>query len=304
MATLAPRLFFNIMTKAKYFSVLIAMLLLVGGSFVAGCNATNTETSAEDAGKSHDSIAYDLRVAVLPTLEALPIYYAKQAGICDSLGIVIDILPYVAQFDCDTALLHNAVDVCMMDRTRFADYTRKGHRLSAQLKIDARYALVASKELGAKRVNDLNNRTIAISRHSGAEVFCLHVLTQAGMKREDVHFPQINDLWLRADMLTNRQVEAAVLPYLQAYWAVLNGHQILKEDAVLPEASMQFVYPRNSKKVQQITLLAKAYELAKAEIENNDLSICRDILIQEYNLPAAQTDSIIKKLPYPSKEQK
>ena len=304
MATLAPRLFFNIMKKAKYFSVLIAMLLLVGGSFVAGCNATNTETSAENAGKSHDSIAYDLRVAVLPTLEALPIYYAKQAGICDSLGIVIDILPYMAQFDCDTALLNNAVDVCMMDRTRFADYTRKGHRLSAQLKIDARYALVASKELGAKRVNDLNNRTIAISRHSGAEAFCLHELTQAGMKREDVHFPQINDLWLRADMLTNRQVEAAVLPYLQAYWAVLNGHQILKANALLPEASMQLVYPRNSKKVQQIMLLAKAYELAKAEIENNDLSICRDILIQEYKLPAAQTDSIIKKLPYPSKEQK
>lgn len=304
MATLAPRLFFTIMTKAKYFSVLIAMLLLVGGSFVAGCNATNTETSAEDAGASHDSIAYDLRVAVLPTLEALPIYYAKQAGICDSLGIVIDILPYMAQFDCDTALLNNVADVCMMDRTRFADYTRKGHRLSAQLQLDARYALVASKELGAKNINDLSNRTIAISRHSGAEAFCLHELTQAGMKREDVHFPQINDLWLRADMLTNRQVEAAVLPYLQAYWAVLNGHQILKEDAVLPEASMQLVYPRNSKKVQQIMLLAKAYELAKAEIENHDLSICRDILIQEYKLAAAQTDSIIKKLPYPSKEQK
>ena len=304
MATLAPRLFFNIMTKAKYFSVLIAMLLLVGGSVVAGCNATNTEISAEDAGKSHDSIAYDLRVAVLPTLEALPIYYAKQAGICDSLGIVIDILPYMAQFDCDTALLNNAVDVCMMDRTRFADYTRKGHKLSAQLQLGARYALVASKELGAKRVNDLINRRIAISRHSGAEAFCLHALTQAGMKREDVHFPQINDLWLRADMLNNRQVEAAVLPYLQAYWAVLNGHQILKGNAVLPEASMQLVYPRNSKKVQQITLLAKAYELAKAEIENHDLSICRDILIQEYKLPAAQTDSVIKKLPYPSKEQK
>jgi NitT/TauT family transport system substrate-binding protein len=243
VATLAPRLFFNIMKKAKYFSVLIAMLLLVGGSVVAGCNATNTETSAEDAGKSHDSIAYDLRVAVLPTLEALPIYYAKQAGICDSLGIVIDILPYMAQFDCDTALLNNAVDVCMMDRTRFADYTRKGHRLSAQLQLDARYALVASKELGAKSVTDLNNRTIAISRHSGAEVFCLHVLTQAGMKREDVHFPQINDLWLRADMLTNRQVEAAVLPYLQ----VLSVHRLnlfLKPQAVLQETGAGVPYKR------------------------------------------------------------
>ena len=51
-------------------------------------------------------------------------------------------------------------------------------------------------------------------------------------------------------------------------------------------------------------LIEKAYELAKTKIENKNLNSCRDILIQNYNIPAAQTDSIIKKLPYPSKEQK
>ena len=264
---------------------------------MAGCNSSTSDTSAGNADEAHDSIAYDLRVAVLPTLEALPIYYAQQAGICDSLGITIEILPYVSQFDCDTALLNNAVDVCMMDRTRFAHYLSKGHKLSAQLQIDVKYALIASKDLGAKSVNDLNNRTIAISRHSGAEAFALHTINNAGMKREDVHFPQINDLWLRADMLTNRQVEAAVLPYLQAYWAVLNGHQILKGEAVLPEAAMQLVYPSNTKNISKIALLVKAYELAKTKIENKNLNSCRDILIQNYKIPATQTDSIIKKLP-------
>jgi hypothetical protein len=77
----------------------------------------------------------------------------------------------------------------------------------------------------------------------------------------------------------------------------------LKEHDELPEAVMQLVYPRNSKKVEQITLLAKVYELAKAKIAN-DLNNCRDILIKEYKIPAAQTDSIIKKLPHPNKEQK
>ena len=279
------------------------LLLLVGGSLMTGCNSSTSDTSTGNTGKAHDSIAYDLRVAVLPTLEALPIYYAQQAGICDSLGITIEILPYVSQFDCDTALLNNVADVCMMDRTRFADYLSKGHKLAAQLKIDTRYALVASKDVEAKKVGDLYNHTIALSRHSGAEAFCLNELAEAGLKREDAHYPQINDLWLRADMLTNRQVDAAVLPCLQAYWSALHGHHILKEHDALPEAAMQLVYPRNSKKVEQITLLAKVYGLAKAKIAN-DLSNCRDILIKEYKIPVAQTDSIIKKLPYPSKEQK
>lgn len=270
---------------------------------MTGCQSSTSDTSAGNSSKAHDSIAYDLRVAVLPTLEALPIYYAQQAGICDSLGITIEILPYVSQFDCDTALLNNVADVCMMDRTRFADYLSKGHKLAAQLKIDTRYVLVASKDVEAKKVGDLYNHTIALSRHSGAEAFCLNELAEAGLKREDAHYPQINDLWLRADMLTNRQVDAAVLPCLQAYWAALHGHHILKEHDALPEAAMQLVYPRNSKKVEQITLLAKVYGLAKAKIANN-LSNCRDILIKDYKIPVAQTDSIIKKLPHPNKEQK
>lgn len=275
----------------------MAVLLLVGGCVMMGCNSSTSDSSAENADAAHDSIAYDLRIAVLPTLEALPIYYAQQTGICDSLGIKIKILPYAVQFDCDTALLNNAVDVCMMDRTRFADYIGKGHKLSALLKIDTRYALVASKELDAKDVRDLNNRTIAISRHSGAEAFALHAINNAGMKREDVHFPQINDLWLRADMLTNRQVDAAVLPWLQAYWAALNGHQILTGDAIIPEAAMQLVYCSNTKNSPQIALLIKAYELAKADIENKSLHSCRNILIKDYKISAVHTDSILKKLP-------
>ena len=243
-----------------------------------------------------DSVKVDLRVGVLPTLEALPIYYAQQAGICDSLGVRIEILPYVAQFDCDTALLNNAVDVCMMDRIRFAYYLGKGHQLSALLNIDTRYALVASKDLEAKKVSDLYNRTIAISRHSGAETFCLQELSNAGLKREDAHYPQINDLWLRADMLTNRQVDAAVLPHLQTIGAELQGHTVLKGPEALQEAKMQLVFPSNSAKKAELNKLVKAYELGETAIDNQGVSICRNILINDYKLPASQVDSLIKKL--------
>ena len=297
MVTLAPRLFFKTMKKARYISVLIAALLSVAGFLSSGCSSSNAENAAETTDEATDTIDYDLRVAVLPTLEALPVYYAQQAGIFDSLGITVKILPYTAQFDCDTALFNNTADVCMMDRTRFADYTSKGYALASQLNIDTHYSLVASKEINAKRVRDLSNLTIAISRHSGAETYCLHELKAAGLKREDVHFPQINNVWLRADMLTNRQVDAAVLPRLQAIYAELNGHHLLKSNADIPEARMRLAYLSTSANIDKITLLAKAYELGKAQIANNGLGICRNIFIKEYKISAEQTDSIIKRLP-------
>lgn len=285
------------MKKARYISVLIAALLSVAGFLSSGCSSSNAENAAETTAEATDTIDYDLRVAVLPTLEALPVYYAQQAGIFDSLGITVKILPYTAQFDCDTALFNNAADVCMMDRTRFADYTSKGYALASQLNIDTHYSLVASKEIKAKRVRDLSNLTIALSRHSGAETYCLHELKAAGLKREDVHFPQINNVWLRADMLTNRQVDAAVLPRLQAICAELNGHHSLKSNAGIPEARMQLAYLSTSANTDKITLLAKAYELGKTQIANNGLGICRNIFIKEYKISAEQTDSIIKRLP-------
>ena len=254
-------------------------------------------SSAHEEAQQTDSVKIDLRIGVLPTLEALPIYYAQQAGICDSLELRIEILPYAAQFDCDTALLNNFVDVCMMDRTRFAYYLGKGHQLSAQLNIDTRYALVASKDIEAKKVRDLNNRTIALSRHSGAEAFCQHALNLAGLKREDAHYPQINDLWLRADMLTNRQVDAAVLPQLQTICAELQGHTVLKNAEGLQEAQMRLVFPSNSAKKAELSKLVKAYELGKTAIAHQGYNACRNILINNYKLPESQADSILKRLP-------
>lgn len=281
------------MTKQRTVLTLVAalgVLLFWGFTMLQSC----CSSTQKEVGQT-DSVKIDLYIGVLPTLEALPIYYAKQAGICDSLELHIEILPYLAQFDCDTALLNNAVDICMMDRTRFAYYLGKGHKLSSQLNIDTHYALVASKDIEAKKVSDLYNHTIAISRYSGAEAFSLHTLNHAGLKREDAHYPQINDLWLRADMLTNRQIDAAVLPHLQTICAELQGHTVLKGPEALQDTKMQLVFPSNSAKKAELSKLVKAYELGKAAIAHQGMNACRDIFINDYKLPASQADSVIKK---------
>ncbi len=283
------------MKRTRPFGILIATLLLLVSLLGSGCSSPNTENATASTAETADTTNYDLRIAVLPTLEALPIYYAKQAGIFDSLGITVEILPYTGQFDCDTALLNKAADVCMMDHTRYADYRSKGHAISAQLNIKTRYALVASKDINAKNVRDLNNLTIAISRTSDAEAFAFHAVEASGLKRKDVHYPQINDIWLRASMLTNHQVDAAVLPQIQAILAELNGHRLLNSKNIAPDACMQLVYPSSSTKIDKIMLLAKAYELGETQISKN-LSSCRNIFIKEYKISEAKTDSIIKRL--------
>ena len=282
------------MKKQRSILTLVAtlfwVLILVSTTMLqTGCSKQDEQTAATD------SIKIDLRVGVLPTLDALPLYYAQECGIYDSLGIKVEILPYTAQFDCDTALLNKYADVCMMDRLRLSDYRSKGKRLTSHLSINGNYSLLASNKLKAKKVADLNNHTIAISRHSASERFCMNAITKGGLEREQVHFPQINDLWLRTDMLTNRKVDAAVLPEPQATLAKLQGHRELYKGAITADATMHLVHLSNQKKVKEINLLLEAYRVAKQRIDNKGLATCRNILIKQYNITESLTDSLIRK---------
>ncbi|MBR4128540.1 MAG: ABC transporter substrate-binding protein [Bacteroidaceae bacterium] len=271
--------------------ILLLVTALFGGFVMlqTGCSKQEEKVVATD------SIKIDLRIGVLPTLDALPLYYAQESGIYDSLGIKVELLPYTAQFDCDTALFKKFADVCMMDRLRLTDYRNKGKRLTSHLSINGSYSLLASNQLRAKKIADLNNRTIAIARHSASERFCLNALTKGGLEREQVHFPQINDLWLRADMLTNRQVDAAVLPEPQATLAKLRGHHVLHKGVASADAAMHLVHLSTQKKVKEINLLLEAYRVAKQRIDSQGLATCRTILIKEYKLTEALTDSLISK---------
>lgn len=279
------------MKKIRSITAAILGLLLFANIIVLQMGCQTNQPKTED--ELTDSVHVDLLIGVVPTLDALPLYYAQEKGICDSLGIHVKIITYASQFDADTALFNSAVDVMMMDRARYSDYLKKGKQLSAHLSICGKYALVASNQINVEQVKQLKNRTIAIERHSAAERFCLETINRNGLKSEEVHYPQINDLWLRTAMLNNSQVEAAVLPEPQATMAQLQGHKILVASTAPQEVAMQLVHLKETSKTEEIQLLIDAYQSSKQHIEANGLSTCRNILIHNYQLSEALADSLI-----------
>ena len=59
-----------------------------------------------------------LRVAVMPAMSCLPVYYAERSGLADSLGLEMELLRYQAQMDIDTAIINGHVDVAFTDLIR------------------------------------------------------------------------------------------------------------------------------------------------------------------------------------------
>ena len=78
---------------------------------IAGLFSCND--SKDDSVVEYDSTA--LHVALVPTMDNLPLYYAKETGIYDSLGLNIELLTYSSAMDCDTAFTNGEADGVVSD---------------------------------------------------------------------------------------------------------------------------------------------------------------------------------------------
>ena len=67
-----------------------------------------------------------LKVAVLPTLDCMPVYLAKQKNWYDSTQVDLRLKVRNAQIDCDTALKGKSVEVAVTDLKRVEHMTKHG----------------------------------------------------------------------------------------------------------------------------------------------------------------------------------
>lgn len=140
------------------------------------------------------------------------------------------IVNYPSQMDADTALLGDAVIGGTTCRSRLALYQRQGRASHLQVigSVEEKWSLVVCGMLRARRVKDLTGLTVATAREDASSVLCDKILREAGVSPSRVYHPQINSLAVRLQMLTNNQVDAAMLPEPYATIAQRQGHRILK----------------------------------------------------------------------------
>lgn len=242
-----------------------------------------------------DSMA--LRLAVTPTMGNLPFYYARYAGIYKDLGLKLSFRCYDGQLDCDSALLGGSTDGATTDLVRLHEYSHRNPVLIGIMGYPECWQLVSSAKLRAKKITSLKARTVGIARLSSSEYYMQKAFASAGMDfRTDAFVPQINSYRLRAEMLDNNQVNAAVLPEPYATMARQKGHRRLYSSSC-DTASLSCLVFRSavlsdSMHRQQVQLLVKAYNRAVEELNAKGKAACSEILFNAYRLPQEVIDSL------------
>lgn len=244
-----------------FFSILFALGML------GACNKTESTESGEDSTA--------LKLAVMPTMDCLPFYYADSLGMFDSLGVNIKLITFDAAMDADTAFRNGAVDGIVSDLVKACIWKGNGDSITVVMGCDMNMWLVTAQNARLLKAESLKDKIIGISRHSAEDFFADKILESVKLQSIDLNKPQINKLTLRTLMVDQNQYDGALLPEPFASEAVARGAKRLTstKDLRLPTlATVLFADSVLKARKSEIELIAEVYNKAVDAINVDTVS--------------------------------
>ena len=237
--------------------LLLAVLLI---SLVA-CQQSTTErqqvTKAQRE-KLRQENAEALKIAVMPTLDCLPLYVAQELRLFDTLHVDVRLKPFTAQMDADTAIVGGSVEGIMSDLVRMERLKRKGLKLDYLSATNLQWQLISNKTARLKQLNQLGDKMVAMTRFSATDY-----LTDESLKgvktKSRVYKVQINDVHVRLHLLLNNEMDAMWLTEPQATTARLYHHQVMTDSEKTGTRLGVLAFRTDSIKGQHRTAQLKAF---------------------------------------------
>ncbi len=212
------------MKPEAIFSFIAAMLLVACGQSYE----EKVKLGLAERSRIAKENAAAFKVAVMPTIDGMPVYLAKQKHWFDSTKVDVRLRVYNAQMDCDTALKGKSVEVALTDLKRLENMANKKVELLKLGATAAYWQLIGNRTARIKSPSQLGDKMVAMTRFSATDFLTDEVLK--GVKVSAPVFKvQINDVLLRFNMLQNNEMDAMWLPEPQATAARLYKHTVIAD---------------------------------------------------------------------------
>ena len=278
----------------------LCILILLFSSCGSSPEEVKRQTRAERARlKTEDSLA--LKVAVLPTLDCLPIYIGVEQGLFKERGVDVHLRKWNAQMDCDTAMIGGSIEGTVTDLIRGERMKRKGVALRYVAATNTYWQMIANRTTRVNSVSQLGDKMIAMTRYSATDYLTDYYMK--GAKTSAAFFKiQINDVKLRLQMLQNNAMDAMWLPEPQATAARQLKNVVLKDsqkdDIRLGVIAFREKAMNDARIHKQVDNFITVYNMACDSINKNGLHYYSE-LISKYCGVDEETVSALPKLHFP-----
>lgn len=270
----------------------IALVVACGQSYETKQRMTRAERAKL---KTADSLA--LKVGVMPTLDCMPLFVAKERRLFDTLGVDVRLRMRKAQMDIDTALIGGSVEGAVSDSVRVARMRSRGTALTEVGTTNTSWQLVGNRSARLKEVKQLGDKMVAMTRYSATDFLTDHVLN--GVKTTaTVYRVQINDVPLRLQMLLNNEMDALWLPEPQATTAREHGHTVLwdteKHNLWLGRVVFRDKALGDARVKKQIDVFKQAYNMACDSLNQRGVSAYADLVVKYCQTDQKTLDALPK----------
>ena len=284
----------NMMKYIRIFSFVLAGLLML-----VGCGQSYEETkrlSREQRQKLVREDSAALKIAVMPTLDCLPLYIAKDHQLFDTI-VDIRLKRYTAQMDCDTAMMRGRVEGIVTDLVRAERMIQLGTPLKYVASTNAYWLLISNRNQRITQLKHLDDKMLAMTRYSVTDLLGDLAVDSAKLKTERVFRIQVNDVYVRLKMLENNEMDALLLTEPQATQALLKKHKVLldtrQEDIHMGVVAFRATGMDDKNRKKQMEVFLKGYNDACDSINKFGVRHYKDVIRKYYTI----SESALKNLP-------
>ena len=274
----------------QVFLFVFAVMLL------AACGDDAAERAAQARREQQIADSMALKVAVTPTLDCLPLYVAEQEGWFEREGVSVQLRPYTAQMDQDTALLRGHVEGMTSDRIRLDWIREQGMEVKEVAETSLKWQLVTNKTARIKLLKQLDDKMLAMTRRSATDMLAQRIVDSAGLLPERVFRIQVNDVNVRLSMLENGIMDALLLPEPQATQARLQGHPVLLDTDSMGLHLGVIVFSQqalaDTMRQRQVEQFLHVYQMARDTIAVRGLKTYRQLIATRCHVRPEIADSL------------
>ena len=237
-----------------FFTIMVSIKQVLTCTLAAALLLSCNKNAEKETKQTSDYDSLTIRLALLPTVDCLPFYYAKEEGLFDSLGIKVKLKTYRAAMDADTAFCGTTADAIWSDMVKACIW------------------------------RSLKEKIIGITRHSAVDLTTDWILSRAKLLSTDLNKPQINNLKLRCYMVDQNQYDGALLPEPYASECEARGARrvIGTPELGLNLSAVVFKDSVLARHKEDIPKLKQAYDIAVRQLNQ---------LIASYD--SLETDSVL-----------
>lgn len=275
------------------------VIIILSAVIAASCGKSYEEQrrlSGQERKRLEREDSAALKIAVMPTLDCLPLYVAADCGLFKALGADVRLKHYTAQMDCDTALMNGRVEGAVTDLVRGQRMAAQGLKLDYVAATGAYWQLISNRNARIRLLKQLDDKMMAMTRFSATDLLGDHVTDSVKLKEERVFRVQINDVHVRLAMLMNNEMDAMWIAEPQATAARTARHRVVTDSRKLGIDLGAIAFRADLKgdtaRARQMDVFVKAYDMACDSIDKYGVAHYRDAIARYCKVDAAVADSI------------